>query len=139
MVRAFASQSIDLGFNFLVESYQKTLKNAIHTFSVWRSAQKGIVGRTSQQARLMCPWARHLNGMLPSIYDKQVVGPSSLLVMVGRSNRKPAKRANEKLKIREAFPKKQESSPHEEKDNKITKAYMLMGYISNNAIESVLY
>ena len=38
MVRASASQSVDLGFNPLVESYRKTLKNGIHSFPAWRSA-----------------------------------------------------------------------------------------------------
>ena len=32
VVRASASQSVDLGFIPLVESYQKTLKNGIHSF-----------------------------------------------------------------------------------------------------------
>ena len=31
MVRAFALQSVDLEFNPLVESYQKSLKNGIHS------------------------------------------------------------------------------------------------------------
>ena len=39
--RASASQSVDLGFTSLVESYQKTLKNGIHSFPAWRSAHKG--------------------------------------------------------------------------------------------------
>ena len=38
VVRASASQSVYLGFIPLVESYQKTLQNGIHSFSVWRSA-----------------------------------------------------------------------------------------------------
>ena len=38
VVRASASQSVDLGFIPLVESYQKTLKNGIHSFPAWRSA-----------------------------------------------------------------------------------------------------
>ena len=38
VVRASASQSIDLGFIFLVESYQKTLKNGIRSFPAGRSA-----------------------------------------------------------------------------------------------------
>ena len=38
MVRASASQSVNLGFNLLVESYQKTLKNGIFDFAAWRSA-----------------------------------------------------------------------------------------------------
>ena len=37
VVRASASQSVDLGFIFQVESYQKTLKNGIHSFPAWRS------------------------------------------------------------------------------------------------------
>ena len=41
VVRASASQSVDLGFISLVGSYQKTLKNGIHSFPAWRSAHKG--------------------------------------------------------------------------------------------------
>ena len=44
VVRASASQSVDLGFNLLVESYQKTLKNGIHSFPAWRSALRGCCG-----------------------------------------------------------------------------------------------
>ena len=40
VVRASASQSVDLGFISLVESYQKTFKNGIHSFPAWRSAHK---------------------------------------------------------------------------------------------------
>ena len=38
VVRASASQSVDLGFIPLVESYRKTLKNDIYSFPAWRSA-----------------------------------------------------------------------------------------------------
>ena len=38
VVRASASQSVDLGFIPLVESYQKTLKNGIYSFPAWRLA-----------------------------------------------------------------------------------------------------
>ena len=41
MVRASASQSVDLEFISLVESYQKTLKNGIHSFPGWRLAFRG--------------------------------------------------------------------------------------------------
>ena len=41
VVRASASQSVDQGFISLVESFQKTLKNGIHSFPAWRSAHKG--------------------------------------------------------------------------------------------------
>ena len=36
VVRASASHSVDLAFIPLVESYQKTLKNGIHSFPAWR-------------------------------------------------------------------------------------------------------
>ena len=38
VVRASALQSVDLWFIPLVESYQKTLKNGIHSFPAWHSA-----------------------------------------------------------------------------------------------------
>ena len=38
VVGASASQSVDLGFISQVESYQKTLKNGIHSFPARRSA-----------------------------------------------------------------------------------------------------
>ena len=41
VVRESASQSVDLGFISLVESYQKTLKNGIHSFPARRSVKKG--------------------------------------------------------------------------------------------------
>ena len=43
VVRAFASQSEDLGFIPLVESYQKTLKNDIYSFPAWCSALMRVV------------------------------------------------------------------------------------------------
>ena len=52
MVRASASQSVDLGFISLVESYQKTLKNGIHSFPAWRSAFMGGCGE--QAGKFAC-------------------------------------------------------------------------------------
>ena len=52
MVRAFASQSVDLGFIPLVELYQKTLKNGIHSFPAWRSAFMG--GSREQAGKFAC-------------------------------------------------------------------------------------
>ena len=52
VVRASASQSVDLGFIPLVESYQKTLKNGIHSFPVWRSAFSG--GCEEQAIKFAC-------------------------------------------------------------------------------------
>ena len=48
VVRASASQLVDLGFIPLVESYQKTLKNGIYSFPAWRSA---FIGGCGEQAR----------------------------------------------------------------------------------------
>ena len=39
VVTESASQSVDLGLISMVVSYQKTLKNGIHSFPAWRSAQ----------------------------------------------------------------------------------------------------
>ena len=47
VVGAPTSQSVDLGFNPLVESYQKTLKNGIYSFSAWCSA---FIGGCGEQA-----------------------------------------------------------------------------------------
>ena len=44
MVRALASQLIDLGFITLVESYRKTLKNGIYSLPAWSSAFMGGCG-----------------------------------------------------------------------------------------------
>ena len=52
MVRAFASQSVDLGFIPLVGSYQKTLKNGIYSFPAWRSAFMGGCGE--QAGKFAC-------------------------------------------------------------------------------------
>ena len=52
MVRASASQLVDLGFISLVESYRKALKNGIHSFPAWRSAFKGGCGE--QAGKFAC-------------------------------------------------------------------------------------
>ena len=43
VVRASALQSVDLKFTSQVESYQKFLKNGIHSFPAWRSANRDSV------------------------------------------------------------------------------------------------
>ena len=63
VVRASASRLVDLGFVSQVESYQKTLKNGIHSFPAWRSAQKGQCGELASKLAC-CPWAKHLTGCL---------------------------------------------------------------------------
>ena len=52
VVRASASQSVDLGFIPLVESYQKALKNGIYSFPAWRSAFMGCCGE--QAGKFAC-------------------------------------------------------------------------------------
>ena len=44
VVRQYALPSVDLSFNTLVESHQKTLKNDIHSLPAWRSAFKECCG-----------------------------------------------------------------------------------------------
>ena len=52
VVRASASQSVDLRFNPLVESYQKTFKNGIHSFAAWRGAFRAGCGE--QAGKFAC-------------------------------------------------------------------------------------
>ena len=49
VVRASASQSVDLEFIPSVESYQKTLKNGIRSFPAWRSAFMGGCGEQTDK------------------------------------------------------------------------------------------
>ena len=66
-VRASGSQWVNLGFIPLVESYQKTSKNGIHSSLVWRSAFKGCCG---EQAKSLL--AVSLNGTPPPLCGRQV-------------------------------------------------------------------
>ena len=52
VVRASASQSVDLEFIPLVKSHQKTLKNGIYSFPTWRSAFMGGCGE--QAGKFAC-------------------------------------------------------------------------------------
>ena len=52
MVKAFASQSVDLGFVSQVELHQRTLNDGIHIIPAWRSAQKRQCGE--QAGKLAC-------------------------------------------------------------------------------------
>ena len=44
VVRVSTLQAVDLGFILLVESYQKTLRNGIHSFFAWHLAFRGGCG-----------------------------------------------------------------------------------------------
>ena len=68
MVRALASQLIDLGFITLVESYRKTLKNGIYSLPAWSSA---FMGGCGEQAVLSL--GKALNGT-PTLCGRQVTG-----------------------------------------------------------------
>ena len=81
VVRASASQSVDLGFISQVESYQKTLKNGIHSFPVWRSANRDSV-ENKPASLLVVSLRKTLNVTPPSLCGRQMVGPSSLPVVV---------------------------------------------------------
>ena len=83
MVRASASQSVDLGFILQVELYQKTSKNDIRSFPAWRSAHRDSV-ENKPASLLVVSLGKVLNGMPPSSCGRQVAGPSSLPFMVAR-------------------------------------------------------
>ena len=53
MIRACASQSVDLGFIPLVESYQETSKNDIHSFPAGLSEFKGGCGEQAGKYSLV--------------------------------------------------------------------------------------
>ena len=65
MVRASASQSVDLGYISLVESYQKPLKNCIYSFPAWRSTFREVV--ENKQASLLVSLGKTLTGR-PHLY-----------------------------------------------------------------------
>ena len=80
VISAFASQSVDLGFISQVESNQKTLKNSIYSFPA--SAQQNRDSVENRPASLLVFSGKALNGMPPSLCGRQMVGPSSLPVVV---------------------------------------------------------
>ena len=82
MVRASASQSVDLGFISQVESYRETLKNGIHSFPTWLSAQKKDSVENKPAGLFVNSLEKALNGMPPSLCGRQVMESSSLPVVV---------------------------------------------------------
>ena len=83
VVRASALHSVDLEFISQIESYQNTLKNGIHGFPAWRSANRDSV-ENKPASLLVVSLDKTLNGMPPSLYGRQMVGPSSLLIVVAQ-------------------------------------------------------
>ena len=58
-----------------VESYQKTLKNGIHSFPAWRSAYKRDSVENEPASLLVVSLGKALNGMPPSLCGRQVALP----------------------------------------------------------------
>ena len=56
VVRASASQSVDLEFIPLVKSYENTLKNGIHSFPARRSAFRGGCGQGTKRDASTFMW-----------------------------------------------------------------------------------
>ena len=71
VVGASASQSVDLGSIPLVESYQKTLINCIHSFPAWRSAFKGGCGEQAGKFAY-CILGKTFNRTPPPLCVRQV-------------------------------------------------------------------
>ena len=91
VIRASALQSVDLQFIIQVKSYQKTSKNGIHSFLVWRLAHRNSV-ENKPASLLVVSLGKALNGMPPPSCGRQVAGPSSLPVVVAQSDEKHANR-----------------------------------------------
>ena len=70
-VRASASSSVNLGFIPQVESYQKTLKNGIHSFPACRLAHRDSV-ENKPASLLVVSLGKALNGMPPSSCGRQM-------------------------------------------------------------------
>ena len=81
MVRASALQLVDLRFISQIKSYQKTLKNGIHSFHAARSADRDSV-ENKPASLLVVSLGKKLNEMPPSLCGRQMVGPSRLPVVV---------------------------------------------------------
>ena len=76
-----ASQSADLGFVPQVESYQKTLKK-VFTASLLSAQQNRDIVKNKPASLLVVSLGKTFNGMPRSLCGRQVVGPSSLPVVV---------------------------------------------------------
>ena len=71
VVRAPASQSVDLGFIPLVESYQKTLKNGIRSFLLGARHLRKVV-ENKPASSLVVSLGKALNGTPPPLCGRQV-------------------------------------------------------------------
>ena len=91
VVRAFALYSADLGFIPKSSHTIRLFKNGIHSFPAWRSAHRDSVENKPANL-LVVSLGKALNGTPPSSCGRQVVGPSSLPVVVAQSDERYANR-----------------------------------------------
>ena len=91
VIKAFPSQSVHPGFIPQVESYQKTLKNVIHSFPAWHLALRNNV-EIKPASLFVESLSKALNWVFLSSCGRQVAGPSSLPVLVAQSDERHAKR-----------------------------------------------
>ena len=83
MVRASASQSIDLEFIFLVEFFKKM----VFIFELLGAQYKRYRVVDNKPTRLLAGFlGKRLNGMPPSVCGTQVAEPRSLPVVVAQPN-----------------------------------------------------
>ena len=69
VIRVCTSQSINLGFIFLIESYQNPLKNGIHSFPAWHL---GNVVKIKPASSLVVSLSKALNGTPPPLCGRDV-------------------------------------------------------------------
>ena len=85
VTRAYALQSVDLGFASQVESCHKTLK-MVFTASLLGAQRKRDSVENEPESLLVVPLGKTHNGMPPSLCGRQMAGPSGLPVVVIQSN-----------------------------------------------------
>ena len=81
MVRASASQSVDLGFNSQSRVVPKDFKKMVFTAS--------LLG-TQHKRDSVVSLNKALYGMPPSLCGRQIVGPNSLPIVMAQSNERHA-------------------------------------------------
>ena len=81
MVGASALPSVDLGFISQVE-HIKRIKKMVFTSSLLGAQQNRVSVDNKPASLLVVSLGKTLKGMPPSLYGRQMVGPSSLLVVV---------------------------------------------------------
>ena len=86
VVRASASQSVDLGFIFPSRVIPKDVKNMVFTAFLLGAHQNRVSVENKPTSLLVVSLGKALNGMPRSLCGRQVMGPSSLPIVVAQSN-----------------------------------------------------